>query len=127
MSTGPTGQNPGPNPNMNMQAAQGQAMAAAQQRAHLAQQAQQVVNQFGNNGMNNQQMNQVPVGGGGQVPKAGQPGHNIGPGPNNVNGPPPRTFEWEKISDAELIETGKGMLPKLAAQIKVRLKTPRPP
>lgn len=101
-------------------------MAAAQQRAHLAQQAQQIANQFGNNGMNNQQMNQAPVGGGEQGPKPGQAGSNIGPGSNNANGPAPRTFEWEKISDTELIETGKGMLPKLAAQIKVRPKTPGP-
>lgn len=95
-------------------------MAAAQQRAHLAQQAQQVANQFGNNAMGNQQSIPPPNGGNGQGLKPGQPGNTVGPGPGNPNVPPQRTFDWEKISDAELIETGKGMLPKLAAQIKVR-------
>lgn len=102
---------------MGLQAAQGQAMASAQQRAHLAQQAQQVANQFGNNqGPGNQQRPQMP---GGLGLKPGQPA--AGPVSNPQTGAPPRPFDWEKISDAELIETGKSMLPKLSAQIKVRL------
>jgi hypothetical protein len=101
------------NQNVNMQMAQGQAMAAAQQRAHLAQQAQQAANQFVPNnqgGIGNQQ--QIPMS---QPGHAGQP-----PRPNQPpqNGPI-RSFNWEKISNEQLIETGKGMLPKLAAQIKV--------
>lgn len=107
----------GPNPNLGLQAAQGQAMASAQQRAHLAQQAQQVANQFGNNqGPGNLQRPQAP---GSLGLKPGQAGNGMGQVPNAQAGVPPRPFDWEKISDAELIETGKGMLPKLGAQIKV--------
>lgn len=105
---------------MNLQVAQGQAMAAAQQRAHLAQQAQQAATQFGNNqGPGNQQKSQVLGGGNAQGLKPGQSGNTLGLGPNTQNVQASRPFEWEKISDAELIETGKGMLPKLGAQVKV--------
>lgn len=107
----------GQNANMGMQAGQSQAMASAQQRAHLAQQAQQVAAQFNNNqGQGNAPRPPAPVGLG---LTAGQPG--VRPIPNAQTGAPPRLpFNWEKISDAELIETGKSMLPKLSAQIKVR-------
>lgn len=98
-------------------------MAAAQQRAHLAQQAQQAANQFvpGNQGgLGNQPQMQIPGAGNGQGPSPGQAGINQPPRPNQPpqNGPS-RAFNWEKISNEQLIETGKGMLPKLAAQIKV--------
>ncbi|KAJ9108954.1 hypothetical protein QFC21_000276 [Naganishia friedmannii] len=115
-----------PNQNVNMQMAQGQAMAAAQQRAHLAQQAQQAANQFVPNnqgGIGNQQ--QMPGAGNGQGPPPGQAGIYQPPRPNQPppNGPS-RAFNWEKISNDQLIETGKGMLPKLAAQIKALSNTP---
>jgi hypothetical protein len=104
-----------------MQMAQGQAMAAAQQRAHLAQQAQQAANQFVPNnqgGIGNQQQIPMSSAGNGQGPQPGQAGQPPRPNQPPQNGPI-RSFNWEKISNEQLIETGKGMLPKLAAQIKV--------